>query len=98
MVGTDTVERRVWHAPEGWTLLDVRAADQRAAEAIEGSRHIYVGELNKRCQERDKDGDYTLMCASGMRAAVAAGWLASKGFENPDIHLGSMGAWKSAHG
>lgn len=70
MVGTDTAERRVSQAPEGWTLLDFRAADQRAAEAIEGSRHIYVGELNKRCQELGKDGDYTLMCASGMRAAV----------------------------
>lgn len=98
MIGTDTVERRVSQAPDGWTLLDVRAADERDAAAIEGSRHIYVGELNDRWQELDKRGDYTLMCASGMRATVAAGWLASKGFENLDIYLGSMGAWQSAHG
>jgi hydroxyacylglutathione hydrolase len=38
------------------------------------------------------------MCASGMRASVAAGWLASKGFEHLDIYLGSMGAWKNASG
>ena len=38
-----------------------------------------------------------LMCASGMRATVAAGWLASRGFEKLDIYLGSMGAWKAAH-
>lgn len=98
MIGTDTVERRVSQAPDGWTLLDVRAADERDAAAIEGSQHIYVGELNERWQELDKHGDYTLMCASGMRATVAAGWLASKGFENLDIYLGSMGAWQSAHG
>ncbi len=85
MIGTDTVERRVSQAPDGWTLLDVRAADERDAAAIEGSQHIYVGELNDRWQELDKRGDYTLMCASGMRATVAAGWLASKGFENIDI-------------
>ena len=36
------------------------------------------------------------MCASGMRATVAAGWLASRGFENLDIYLGSMGAWKAS--
>ena len=32
-----------------------------------------------------------------MRATVAAGWLASRGFEKLDIYLGSMGAWKAAH-
>jgi hydroxyacylglutathione hydrolase len=38
------------------------------------------------------------MCASGMRATVAAGWLAARGFDHLDIYLGSMGAWKAAHG
>ncbi|WP_228242786.1 rhodanese-like domain-containing protein [Porphyrobacter sp. GA68] len=37
------------------------------------------------------------MCASGMRATVAAGWLASRGFGKLDVYLGSMGAWKAAH-
>lgn len=26
------------------------------------------------------------------------GWRASRGFNNLDIYLGSMGAWKAAHG
>ncbi|KHK93602.1 MBL fold metallo-hydrolase [Novosphingobium malaysiense] len=96
MVGTDTVEQRVSGKANAWTLLDVRAADERGEAAIAGSRHIYVGELNKRWRDLDKDESYTLMCASGMRATVAAGWLASKGFEHLDIYLGSMGAWQAA--
>lgn len=96
MIGTDTVKVRLDENAPGWTLLDVRDADERAAGAIDGSQHIYVGELNERWSELDKQHRYTLMCASGMRAAVAAGWLASRGFAHIDIYLGSMGAWKAA--
>lgn len=95
-IGTDEVSKRLDAGRDGWTLLDVRDADERASAAIEGSRHIYVGELNERHAELDKNKHYTLMCASGMRATVAAGWLASRGFANLDIYLGSMGAWKSS--
>lgn len=73
-------------------------ADERAEGAIEGSVHIYVGELNTRWKELDKSHHYTLMCESGMRATVAAGWLASRGFKKIDIYLGSMGAWKTTYG
>lgn len=80
----------------GWILLDVRDADERAADAIEGSKHIYVGHLNERWTELDKDCHYTLMCASGQRATVAAGWLASRGFDKIDIYLGGMSAWNAS--
>ncbi|NNC59069.1 MAG: MBL fold metallo-hydrolase [Erythrobacter sp.] len=97
MVDTGTVEDRLQRGNSDWTLLDVRDADERASAAIEGSQHIYVGCLNEQWQSLDQDRHYTLMCASGMRATVAAGWLASKGFTKLDIYLGSMGAWKAAH-
>jgi hydroxyacylglutathione hydrolase len=97
MIDTQEVARRLDGA-QGWTLLDVRDADERAEYAIEGSEHIYAGELNERWQELDRDRHYTLMCASGRRATVAAGWLASRGFGKLDIYLGSMGAWKAVHG
>lgn len=96
MIDTSEIEDRL-HNAENWTLLDVRDADERATTAIEGSQHIYVGELNERWRELDKNHHYTLMCASGARATVAAGWLASRGFDKLDIYLGSMGAWKAAH-
>jgi len=98
MIGTDTVEARLASNKLDWTLLDVRDADERAESKIEQSRHIYVGELNERWQELDRDHSYTVMCASGMRATVAAGWLDAHGFEKVDVYLGSMGAWKARHG
>lgn len=97
MIGTRDVESRLDTRPDGWVLLDVRDADERSEDAIDGSQHIYVGELNERYRDLDPAKHYTLMCASGMRATVAAGWLASRGFDKLDVYLGSMGAWKAVH-
>ena len=98
MIKTDEVARRLERNRNGWTLIDVRAADERAEAKIDGSTHIYAGHLNEQWQDLDPLASYTLMCASGMRATVAASWLASKGFANVDVYLGSMGAWKATHG
>ena len=87
MIGTAEVERRLEGEGGDWTLLDVRDADERAESAIDGTQHIYVGELNERYRDLDPAGRYTLMCASGMRATVAAGWLASRGFAELDVYL-----------
>ncbi|MGP4714882.1 MULTISPECIES: MBL fold metallo-hydrolase [unclassified Psychrobacter] len=98
MINTALVKERLDndHQKAGWTLLDVRDADERASAAIESSTHIYVGHLNEQWQDLDKDQHYTLMCASGQRATVAAGWLASQGFAHIDIYLGGMQAWQAA--
>ncbi|PKH84618.1 MBL fold metallo-hydrolase [Psychrobacter sp. 4Bb] len=96
MIDTTEVESRLNKA-QNWTLLDVRDVDERNTSAIEGSEHIYVGHLNERWHELDQSRHYTLMCASGARATIAAGWLASRGFEHIDIYLGSMGAWQATH-
>jgi len=98
MIKTDEVARRLEQENSGWTLIDVRAEDERQEAKINGSRHIYAGHLNEKWKELDPLESYTLMCASGMRATVAASWLASKGFNNVDIYLGSMGAWSSTKG
>lgn len=102
MVTTDVVKSRLQRHKDNvdsgddtWTLLDVRDADERAEAAIEDSEHIYVGQLNERWRELDKNRHYTLMCASGERATIAAGWLASQGFEHLDIYLGGMSAWQA---
>lgn len=93
MIDTVAVKSRLEKEEANWTLLDVRDAEERANMAIQTSEHIYVGELNERWTELDKQRHFTLMCASGMRASVAAGWLASQGFKQLDIYLGTMGAW-----
>jgi hydroxyacylglutathione hydrolase len=97
MISTEVVEERLEANEDDWTLLDVRSLDEREQASIAESKHVYVGELNEGWKELDKDHHYTLMCASGMRATIAAGWLGSRGFEKLDIYLGSMGAWRSKH-
>ena len=96
MIGTTEIEARL-NEDKDWTLLDVRDTDERAEAAIEASEHIYVGHLNERWRELDKNRHYTLMCASGERATIAAGWLASRGFDKIDIYLGGMSAWQAVH-
>ncbi|GGC34317.1 MBL fold hydrolase [Novosphingobium marinum] len=96
MIGTEEVSRRLEGNADNWTLLDVRSIDERKEAAIDGSLHIYAGELAPRWRELDPARHYTLMCASGMRATVAAGWLQSRGFTNIDVYLGSMGAWSAS--
>ncbi|WP_420435001.1 rhodanese-like domain-containing protein [Hyphobacterium sp.] len=96
MVDTQTVRARLDDGRDDWTLLDVREIGEVEDASIAAARHIYLGHLNEEWQELDKDRAYTLMCASGKRATVAAGWLASKGFEKLDIYLGSMGAWQAS--
>tara|TARA_R110001599_G_scaffold119613_1_gene289941 strand:- start:2686 stop:4038 length:1353 start_codon:yes stop_codon:yes gene_type:complete len=96
MIETEEIEKRLNEDRGDWTLLDVRDADERGEASIDGSEHIYVGELNERWKELDRSRHYTMMCASGMRATVAAGWLSSQGFEKIDIYLGSMGAWQAS--
>ena len=56
MIQTEDVERRLETGDGDWTLLDVRDADEREETAIEGSRHIYVGELHERYRDLDPRG------------------------------------------
>ena len=64
-----------------WTLLDVRDADERAASAIEGSQHIYVGQLNDRWRELDPDRRYTTDVRQRNAGPLSlAGWLCQPGF------------------
>lgn len=95
LVDAKTVSQRLDQRPEEWVLLDVRAQDEVEAEPMGGAEHIYIGHLRERFRSLDVTRHYTLMCASGARATVAAGWLQAHGFTKLDIFLGSMGAWKA---
>lgn len=78
-----------------WILLDVRGEDEVAVMQIKGAQHVYVGSLPAEVKRLPKDKQYTVMCASGARATVAASILLRNGFDAVDLFFGSMGAWKS---
>ena len=93
----DDIRERFQNPPENWQLLDVRSKTEYEEEAIEGSVHIYAGELADKTDELDKNRHYTVMCASGARATIAASVLERAGFSKVDVFLGSFGAWKSTN-
>lgn len=90
------VAERVATQPNEWTLLDVRGVGETRSGMIAGSQHVYVGELPAHLDELDRKRRHTVMCGSGARATVAASILLRAGFEDVDVFLGSMGAWKAA--
>jgi hydroxyacylglutathione hydrolase len=96
-VDHQVVDKRLRGGKPNWTLLDVRSADEVEANPMPGSSHIYIGHLRDRYRELDPSKPITVMCASGARATVAAGWLKAHGFDDLDIFLGSMGACTAHH-
>ena len=95
-VDTACVAERVARGDDGWCLLDVRDDNEVARQRNAGSRHIYAGKLPRHLEELDPDRHYTVMCASGARATIAASVLCRAGFSRVDVYLGSMGAWTAA--
>ncbi|WP_148862195.1 MBL fold metallo-hydrolase [Marinobacter fonticola] len=95
-IGVEDVARRVNEKPDNWQLLDVRSQSEVEGGVIDGSKHIYVGHIPVEMDALSSDKHYTVMCASGARATVAASVLLSKGVKNVDVFMGSMGAWKKA--
>lgn len=79
-----------------WSLLDVRSTDEVNELQITGAKHVYVGELPSRLDELDRAKRYTVMCASGARATIAASVLLRAGWRDIDLFLGSTGAWKAS--
>jgi hydroxyacylglutathione hydrolase len=99
MASVDRVRARVEHPPERWQILDVRGDEELESARVpvhEGAfAHVYAGEIPRRLNELERGRAYTVMCGSGVRATVAASVLQARGFENLDVFMGSMAAWKA---
>ena len=91
---------------DGWTLVDVRAADLRAREGwIPGSVHAPLNVLEWRVdpasgsQEPALAGHedrLILLCQEGYSSSLAAVRLRSLGFEDTTDVVGGFGAWRAA--
>jgi rhodanese-related sulfurtransferase len=56
-------------------VLDVRQQTEWEAGHLEGSTHVFVGDLNARVTEIQRDQEVWTVCATGHRAAMAASLL-----------------------
>jgi hydroxyacylglutathione hydrolase len=89
------VRERLSRGYPGWTLLDVRSDEEVSEFRVPGAQHVYVGELPVRLEDLEQQQKYTVMCASGARATIAASVLLRAGWHQVDLFLGSVGAWKA---
>ncbi|WP_237060810.1 MBL fold metallo-hydrolase [Microbulbifer sediminum] len=96
VIDADDVQKRIDKGEDNWALLDVRGKGEVEQGIIKGAETIYAGKLPQEMDKLARDRHYTVMCASGARATVAASVLLRAGFQNVDVFLGSMGAWRSA--
>jgi rhodanese-related sulfurtransferase len=66
-------------------VLDVRTAGERNFGKVDGSIHIDVNELREHLEELDKEKEYWIYCAVGVRAYVAERILKQHEFKSKNI-------------
>lgn len=66
-------------------VLDVRTAGERNFGKVDGSIHMNVNELREHLDELDKEKEYWIYCAVGVRAYVAERILKQHGFKCKNI-------------
>jgi hydroxyacylglutathione hydrolase len=77
-------------------LLDVRKTVDRKKGYIEGSHHIYVGEVPKKLDEIPRNMLIVIYCDAGYKSSIAASILKKEGYQDVTSVLGSMNAWMKA--
>jgi rhodanese-related sulfurtransferase len=79
-------------------VLDVRDASEYASGHAPHSRHIPMGEIDKRLKEleRFKQRPIVVMCRSGNRAGSACAVLKKNGFAEAVALKGGVLAWQQA--
>lgn len=82
--------------PSGCCLVDVREPVEHAEEHIVGAKQIPLGQLEKRCDEIDRDSPVVVMCRSGRRGEEAMKKLQAMGITDVRNLEGGILAWKEA--
>jgi len=78
-------------------LLDVRTAGEYQSGHLKNSLLAdwnNQAEFTRRVKYLDKDKPVLVYCASGVRSAQAANWLAANGFHDVQNMQGGLSAWK----
>jgi hydroxyacylglutathione hydrolase len=82
--------------PEAPLVIDVRQADEYSIGHIPDSLHIAAGSLPDRLAELPADRPIATICASGLRASVAASILRTAGFRDVSWVASGVPAWRAA--
>ncbi|MCL2650581.1 MAG: rhodanese-like domain-containing protein [Candidatus Azobacteroides sp.] len=66
----------------GAVLLDVRTRGEYAGGHAKNSKNIPLDELNAQLHKLNKEQNFVVVCASGMRSGNAVGMMKRNGFVN----------------
>lgn len=78
---------------QGAQLIDVRTKDEYDWGHIKGAKLISVDVISEHVSELSKDKPVLVYCASGVRSAQAASYLASNGFKKVYDLSGGIARW-----
>jgi rhodanese-related sulfurtransferase len=78
------------------TVIDIRAAGERAAKSIETSTHIPLQRLVEDTRGLAKETPILVHCAGGYRSSIAASLLQREGFTNVTELAGGLAAWEAS--
>jgi len=76
-------------------MLDVRAASERAAGAIERSTHAPLQRLLDQVRDLPKNTPLIVHCAGGYRSSIAASLLQREGFGDVSELAGGITSWQA---
>jgi hydroxyacylglutathione hydrolase len=79
-------------------VLDVRSEGEWASGHVPGSMNLPLGSLDQRAGEIPRDRPLIVHCQTGSRAAMAAGLLRARGFEDVRLFPGGFAEWRAAGG
>ena len=77
-------------------VIDVRQANEYETGHVPGSIHITAGSLPDRLAELPRNRPIATICASGLRASVAASVLRAGGFDDVSWVSSGVTAWRAA--
>jgi rhodanese-related sulfurtransferase len=77
----------------GVVLLDVREHHELELASLDFAVHIPMALVPSRLTELDSTSTIVVMCHSGGRSALVAGFLASRGFSDVMNLAGGIDAW-----
>jgi rhodanese-related sulfurtransferase len=76
-------------------FLDVREPYEWEAGHIAGSLHIPIGQIQRRYQELDPNGQIIVVCQVGQRSELVANFLSANGYDAHNLE-GGLQNWSAA--
>jgi hydroxyacylglutathione hydrolase len=95
LITVQDLRRRIV-SEERITIVDVRRESEWVEGHIEGSKHIYLGLLEKQAHKLPSHSPVVVICKTGNRSSFGASVLLRAGFERVCNCLGGIDAWVSS--